>query len=220
MFQTQSFVDKIRQIYAPPEKVNVSFDDKDIEVFETALGIALPSDYYEFLHVYGYGSFDDYFYIWHPFIKQGIEHFVDEQKQVEKNYQMLERHLHADYTVDGTFTNDELVILRGDTAYAETLRPEKTDNFTRAKIIAFGNHYPYPFFPEKEGLIYFGRTDDDDFFLRLHDHKTSIVIYRSDYYEFDMGFSEFVYYYLTCKIKIAMSNDESEWTFIPYEDQC
>lgn len=97
MFQTHSFVDQIQQVYTPPKKVNVSFEDKDIEVFETALGIALPSDYYEFLHVYGYGSFDDYFYIWHPFIKHGIEYFIEEQKQIEKNCQMLESHLPADY---------------------------------------------------------------------------------------------------------------------------
>lgn len=97
------------------------------------------------------------------------------------------------------------------------MRMEKTDAYTRSKIIKFGDHFPYKFYPEKtDGLIFIGYTDDEDFFYRYSGGRESIVIYSSDYYEFDMSFTEFVYSYLTKKIKLPMSNDETEWEFISY----
>lgn len=213
----KSFVDILQNRYQPPSENKVHFGIDDIRTFEETLGVEFPSDFYDFLKVYGHGSFDDYFYIWNPFIKNGIEHFLQQNEQAKENYDYLEKDVFSEGGIDCKFCDNELVVVNGDQKYAEFLRTEKIDKYTRSKMIALGDHYPYAFFPEKEGLIYFGRTDDDDFFLRIKGAKISIVMYCAGYYEFDMGITEFIYGYLTKKIKLPMMNEDTDWTFIAYD---
>ena len=224
MFEVHSFIDELRHKYPPPVNNKVQFDDNDIRSFEQAFGAEFPSDFYDFLRVYGHGSFDEYFYIWNPFVHGGLQNFIDQNEQAKENYDYLERDLSSDdgaggsdWAIDCKFSGQELIVVNGNSKYAEFLRPEKIDPYTRSKIIALGNHYPYEFFPEKEGLISFGRTDDEDFFIRIRNKKTSIVMYSSGYYEFDMGVTEFIDGYLTKKIKLPMMNEESDWTFVAFD---
>lgn len=223
MFEVHSFINELRHKYPPASNNKVRFGRNDIRSFERVFGAGFPSDFYDFLRVYGHGSFNEYFYIWNPFIDGGIKQFIKENEQAKENYNYLERNILSgnsiavDWAIDCKFTNHELIVLNGDKRYAEFLRTEKIDEYTQSKIIALGNHYPYEFFPNKAGLIYFGRTDDDDFFIRIQDKKTSIVMYSNGYYEFEMGITEFIYGYLTKKIKLPMMNDETDWAFVVYD---
>lgn len=108
-------------------------------------------------------------------------------------------------------------MVNGNPQNATFLRTEKIDWYTRSKILAFGDHYPYDFYPNKNGLLCFGRTDDDDFFVRIHGTRTSIVLYSEGYYEFDMGITEFIYGFLTQTIQLPMQNENNtDWHFVPY----
>ena len=216
MFEVHGFVNELQHKYPPPINNKAHFNINDIRSFENSFGAEFPSDFYDFLQLYGFGSFNDYFYIWNPFVDGGFKHFIKMNEQAKENYNYLERNL-SSIGIDCQFINNKLIVLNGNEKYAEFLRTDKIDKYTRSKIIALGNHYPYEFFPKKAGLIYFGRTDDDDFFLRIQDTKTSIVMFSDNYYEFDMGITEFIYGYLTKTIKLPMMNDETNWTFIAYD---
>lgn len=199
------------------------FDEKDIQRFEKELGLELPSDFYDYLKIYGNGSFDEYFYIWCPFWENGTEDFLKYTTQAEENYHFLEKNMldrSPSSHIDCKFCDNEIVVVNGDPKYVEFLRTEKIDIHTRSKILALGDHFPYEFYPLENGLLSFGRTDDDEFFVRVHDNKTSIVLYGDGgYYEFDMGITEFIYEYLTQTIKLPMQNENNvNWQFIPYAD--
>lgn len=219
-----SYVKNICKLYSPPEKPNADFDDEDIMAFEKILGVELPADYYEFLKRYGFGSFDEYFYINYPFVENGAEKFILDNNNRKTNYDYLERHFTEPINgnlafVDCKFADGELTVIAGNPKLAVYLRTEKIDEYTRSKIIALGNHYPYIFYPQEGGLICLGYTDDDEFFFRIMGDKTSIVMYSDGgYYEFNMSFTEFVYGYLTQTIKLPMQNeDNTKWEFCVYE---
>lgn len=218
MRQAESFLGRICELYPPPEKVNTVFSESDIKRFENILGTELPSDYYELLKTYGYGSFSDYFYINNPFVENGTEIFISDNAKQKEIYDFLELDYDIYYHVECKFVDGQVKVLSGNPELLETMRIEVIDDYTRSKIIAFGEHYPYTFYPdEPDGLIFLGHTDDLDFFYRCSDGKQSIVVYDEGYYEFDMTFTEFVYNYLTAKIKLPMWNDETEWEFVPYD---
>ncbi len=220
MRQAESFLSKICVLYPPPEKVNTVFGEDDIKSFENILGTELPSDYYEFLKIYGFGSFSDYFYINNPFVENGTEIFISENAGQKEIYDFLDRDNRKDIhnCLDCKFVNGQVKVFSGNPALVEYMRTEVIDDYTRSKIIAFGDHYSYAFYPdEPDGLIFLGHTDDMDFFYRYSDGKQSIVVYDEYYYEFDMTFTEFVYNYLTAKIKLPMWNDETDWEFVSYE---
>ncbi|MBR1824761.1 MAG: hypothetical protein IJ779_11110, partial [Ruminococcus sp.] len=167
--------------------------------------------------------FSDYIYINYPFDGNGFEVFMEEQQQRRENYDYLE----ADNKIpmdgrqtflDCRFVNGEPVVTGGNADLLEFMRCEKIDSFTRSKIIAFGNHFPYPFYPDEGGLIFIGWTDDREFFLRKTGKKFTIVMYDLDYYEFDMSFTEFLYCFMTMTIKLPMMWDEEhDWQFERYE---
>lgn len=223
MRDATSYVKDICKLYSPPKNPNANFDEEDIVAFEKILGVELPSDYYELLKTYGFGSFNEYFYINYPFVENGAEKFIINNNNRKTAYDYLE-HIFDTPTngkpafVDCKFIDRELKVIGGNPELAVYLRTEKIDEYTRSKIIALGNHYPYDFYPQEGGLICLGYTDDDEFFLKIAGHKTSIVMYSDGYYEFNMSFTEFVYGYLTQTIKLPMQNeDNTEWEFCVYE---
>lgn len=218
MRKSESFLNRLCETYPPPENPNTVFSDEDIEKFEKALGTELPSDYYEFLKTYGYGCFSDYVYINNPFIENGTEIFISDNIEQKEIYAFLERDYSENDSIDCKFVNGQLKVVAGNPEFVETMRTEKIDDYTRSKIIAFGEHYPYSFYPEEpDGLIFVGHTDEEDFFYRYSDGKHSIVMYDCGYYEFDMTFTEFMYNYLTETIKIPMQSGDTDWEFIPWE---
>ena len=221
MFTAPSYVDQIQQKYPAPPEGALHFDEKDIQRVEQELGLELPSDFYDYLKIYGNGSFDQYFYIWDPFFwENGIDGFLECTVQARETYTGLEKNMIEHYPssyVDCRFSGDEIVVLNGSPKLVEFLRTEQISEHTRSKLLALGDHYPYDFYPQKNGLLCFGRTDDDEFFVRIHDRKTSIVMYSSGYYEFDMGITEFIYEFLTATIQLPMKSDNIEWHFVPYE---
>lgn len=222
MLESDSFLSRICELYPPPENPNTLFSDDDIINFEKALGIELPADYYGFLKVYGFGSFSEYFYINNPFIENGTEIFISDNSCQKENYAFLTNTFNEKINgkpafVDCKFVNGQLKVIAGNPELTETIRTERIDDYTRNRIIVFGDNFPYGFYPDEEGgLIFIGHTDDEDFFYRYYGGKYSIVMYNSDYYEFDMTFTEFVYNYLTAKIKLPMMSDETDWEFIPF----
>ena len=180
------WLNRLIEKYPTPGNPNNNFSDEDTAAFEKALGTSLPADYYAFLRAYGYGTFSEYIYINYPFGKNGTEIFMEEQQQRSKNYDYLE----ADYDVptngiqtflDCRFVDGEPEVTDGNADLLEFMRCEEIDSFTRSKIVAFGNHYPYPFYPEEGGLIFIGWTDDSEFFLRKNGDKFTVVMYDSDY---------------------------------------
>lgn len=221
MIESKSFVKKINERYPAPEIPNADFTNEDISAFEKALSTELPSDYYEFLKLYGFGSFSDYFYVCYPFTENGTNNFISDLRQKKELYENLEADTCAfssdrDTRIDCKFVDGKLVIINGEQEIVETMRTEKIDLYTRSKIIAFGNHFPYKLYPDEGGLIFWGYTDDADFFLRYNDGKISVVILDLDYYEFDMSITEFIYEYLTRKIKIPMIGDDDNWEYTVY----
>lgn len=218
-----SLLSRICELYSPPDKPNADFTDKDILAFEKALGTELPSDYYEFLKTYGHGSFNDYFYVNYPFTENGTEDFISDNNERRENYDFLEKDAYEKINgkavfVDCRFIDRKLTVTAGNAELAEFLHTEKIDAYTRDKIIALGDHYPYEFYPEEGGLIFLGYTDDEEFFIRFTDGKASIVMYSDGYYEFDMSLTEFIYGYLTQTIKLPMMNEENtDWKFCVYE---
>ena len=218
------WLNKLIEKYPTPDNPNNHFTDEDIAAFEKALGTSLPADYYAFLKAYGYGTFGSYIYINYPFNENDAQIFIDEQEQREENYKSLE----SDYTempngkpvyLDCKFNNGEPEVTGGNADLLEFMRCEEIDSFTRSKIIAFGNHYPYPFYPKDGGLIFIGWTDDEEFFLRKTGDKFTVVTYDCGYYEFDMSFTEFLYNFMTMTLKLPMMWDEMpEWEFEPYYD--
>lgn len=219
MRRAESFLNKICVLYPPPEKPDTVFGEDDIKRFEKALGTELPSDYYEFLKTYGFGSFSEYFYINNPFIENDTEAFISDNAEQKEIYDFLERDYkdNVNCCVDCRFVNGQVKVFSGNPEFVECMRTEKIDDYTRSKIIAFGNHYPYAFYPdEPDGLIFIGYTDDVDFFYRYSDGKHRIVMMDYGCYEFDMTCTEFVYNYLMKKIKLPMQNDEADWKFVPF----
>lgn len=97
MYNTESFVKQLTEKYPPHQGNKTHFDIKNIENFESELGTELPSDFYDFLLAYGSGSFNDYFYVWHPFTEGGADEFFQNNKQAEENYKFLENSLDASW---------------------------------------------------------------------------------------------------------------------------
>ncbi len=217
MFATRSFINELQRRYPAPQGSKTQFDLKDIREFERKIGAEMPSDFYDFLRVYGYGSFNDYFYVWNPFIENGANVFLAQCNQAKENYEYLENKQNLSKCIDCKFSGNELIVLRGNQRYVEFLGVEHIDEYTRSKIVALGDHWPYRIFPKTEGIIYFGKTNDDDFFVRIQGRKTSVIMYGDRYYEFDMGITEFIFGYLTKTIKLPRVIENMEWNFISYE---
>lgn len=91
MFAAPSYVAQIEKKYPAPPACRMYFDENDIQRFEKELGLSLPSDFYDYLKIYGNGSFDDYFYIWCPFWESGTKGFLSYTTQAEENYHYLEK---------------------------------------------------------------------------------------------------------------------------------
>lgn len=94
MFIAKSYIDKIQKKYPSLLEGELHFNENDIRCVERGLGLELHSDYCNYLKLYGNGSFDEYFYIWHPFFREkGIKGFLDCTTQAEENYRSLEKNL-------------------------------------------------------------------------------------------------------------------------------
>lgn len=219
MTEQRNFTNEIAKLYPPPEKPSRTFTPGDVSALENALGIEFPSDYIDFLKLYGHGSFENYVYINYPFGENAPENFIAETEQRRDNYRMLEKTCTEEPVlwVDCIFQGGELAVTGGNPDMAVYLRTEKIDKRTRSRIIALGDHFPYKFYPENGGLIFMGYTDDDEFFIRYSEGKMSVVLHGDLYYEFDMSFTEFLYEYLTGGLKLPMYEGGGELTFIPYE---
>lgn len=89
MFDAFSFVNELKNLYPAPSENKVQFGANDIQSFEKEFGAELPSDYYDFLLTYGAGSFNEYFYVWDPFMDNGIKAFTDCNNQAKENYKMI-----------------------------------------------------------------------------------------------------------------------------------
>ena len=93
------------------------------------------------------------------------------------------------------------------------------DDEIRSKLIKCGTGYPYHFYKNGTGLIYWGRTDDCNFFWNYYSDKYSVVAYcDNDFYEFNMSFSEFLFYFLDGEIKGLYDFNNEFTTYKEYSD--
>ena len=92
------------------------------------------------------------------------------------------------------------------------------DDEIRLKLMSCGTGYPYHFYKNGTGLIYWGRTDDCNFFWNYYLDGYSVIAYcDNDFYEFNMLFSEFLYYFLDCKMK-GLYDFNNDFTYKEYSD--
>ena len=153
MTEQRNFTNEIAKLYPPPEKPSRTFTPEDVSALENALGIEFPSDYIDFLRLYGHGSFENYVYINYPFGENAPENFIAETERRRENYRMLEKtRIEAEtfpgdkpiLWVDCIFQGGELAVTGGNPDMAVYLGTEKIDlattsptNSTRKRAVLF-----------------------------------------------------------------------------------
>lgn len=183
-FERNNFVEKLIKEFTPPENPRYTVNDEIRAEAESRLGAKLPEDYYDFINAYGFGSFGTYVKVDNLFQPNGMTDYFN---WLDTLYEMREEfpENYEDY--------DEM-----DISFS------KFDESIRSKILMCGWGYPYGLYEDGEGLIYWGRTDDLDFYWNFKDGGHTVIAYMDDdcFLEFDMSFSEFLYNFLSGKMSI------------------
>ncbi|MDE7293118.1 MAG: hypothetical protein K2N72_01705 [Oscillospiraceae bacterium] len=169
---------------------------------EERIGTNLPGDYYEFINLFGFGSFSNYVKIENFFRPDGVEeYFAETECNAETMSEMKDM-----FGYDDDDVNDIPV--------------DCFDEDIRKRIVSSGYGFPYNFFSKSNGcgLIYWGRTDDVDFYWNYTGDSYSIIVYMDDncFYEFNMSFSEFLYNFLHGKMKY-ISGSFCDYTYEEYK---
>lgn len=140
---------RLRNILAIPESPRD--DAGDWSKVETALGVALPNDYKEFIEYYGSVYISNFLMLLNPFSENEHINLVCKQVVVREIYQALSES---------------------------------------------GERIPYKFFPEGEGLLVVGLTDNGDMiFWKTRSGDWTIVVNEArgpGWFEFDGGIVEFI----------------------------
>lgn len=225
-----NFVDKLVQDYNPPHDPKCVVDNDVRATVENRLGAAFPEDYYDYINAFGYGSFSNYVKVFNFFRTDGVDEYfleiednkeaIDDLKSLRAMYGMNDAVAYVEngkvVSVDksnkdkGTLSNyDELSNISLD------IFPENT----QLKIKKYGTGYPYEFYNNGVGLIYWGHTDDVNFFWNYYENGYTVIVYMEDnvFYEFDMSFSEFLYDFLNGEMG-DIANPNNDYTYEEYEE--
>lgn len=193
-----NYVVKLSEKYAPPQNQQGTVTDNVKTDFEKELGTALPDDYYDYINTFGDGSFSEYVRITYPFVSDEYFEESRENSDIYNDIKKMRKTYAAGDSVASFDENGDIIIEKeyNDEFKRNVFIPDNKD--IRSKIVRFGFGFPFDFYKNGNGLVYFGHTDDHNFFWNFYDDNYTIVMYgdSDDFYEYDMSFSEFVYYFL------------------------
>lgn len=225
-----NFVDKLVQKYDPPHDPKCVVDNDVRAAVENRLGAALPEDYYDYINAFGYGSFSNYVKVFNFFRTDGVDEYFSE---IEDNKEAIDdlKKLRAMYGMNDSVVyveNGEVVSVdkkntnKGSLSDYDELSSISLDIFpekTQLKIKKYGIGYPYEFYNDGVGLIYWGHTDDVNFFWNYYENGYTVIVYLEDnvFYEFDMSFSEFLYNFLNGEMG-DIANPDNVYTYEEYEE--
>ncbi|MBQ8176228.1 MAG: hypothetical protein IJ035_04210 [Oscillospiraceae bacterium] len=223
-----NFVDKLVQEYNPPQNPKWVVDNDVKAAVESRLGAELPKDYYDYINAFGYGSFSYYVKVFNFFRTDGVDEYFQE---IEDNNEAMNdlKKLRAMYGMNDSAAyveNGEVISVdkgnanKGSLSDYDELSNISLDVFdknTRLKIKKYGVGYPYEFYNDGVGLIYWGRTDDVNFFWNYYENGYTVIAYMENnvFYEFDMSFSEFLYIFLNGEMG-GIANPNNVYTYEEY----
>lgn len=212
-----NYVAKLSEKYTPPQNPQGTVTDNVKTDFEKELGTALPDDYYDYFNTFGDGSFSEYVRITNPFVPSGYDEYFEESREnsdIYNDIKKMRKAYAAGDSVASVGENGEIIIEKeyNDEFKRNVFIPDNKD--IRSKIVRFGFGFPFDLYKNGNGLVYFGHTDDHNFFWNFCDDNYTIVMYgdSDDFYEYDMSFSEFLYYFLNGDL--AEINLEEPFVFI------
>jgi len=81
----------LKQLMPPPAAPAESRSERGWEFVEAELGIELPSDYKEYISIYGTGSVDNFLWVLNPFSENKYLNLIDESKATLQAFQQLQR---------------------------------------------------------------------------------------------------------------------------------
>lgn len=196
-----NYVEKIVQKYTPPQNPQYTVIESVKNDFEKDIGVTIPNDYYDFLNTFGDGSFSEYLRVTNPFVPDEYEEYFIESEENADIYRDLKkmRKNHAQCDSIASFDdNGDFYIIQECNDEFKKINADHLDKNIRSKVIRFGFGFPYDFYKDGSGLVYWGYTDDHNFFWNFDGDNYTIVMYGDgdEFYEYDMSFSEFVYHFL------------------------
>ena len=209
--ENNNYTQKLASEYYPDKTPKYIVNDEIKTEIENRLGTQLPDDYYDFINNFGYGSFNYYVKVFNFFRMNGIEDYFQEtqdNKEIMQELKDMKSQLGFDDVIS-VVENGKII----SKTQSSDLRDVSIDNFdeeVRKKIIKCGIGYPYEFYSNGSGLIYWGSTDDHNFFWNYNNDIFTVVLYEDDggFYEFDMSCTEFLYNFLHEKIIPLYGSDK------------
>ncbi len=215
-----NYSSKLADEFYPNGIPKCTVNEKIKSEFEESLGVHLPDDYYDYINAFGNGSFDDYLRVFNVFISDGINKYFCEAGVNEETMTSIKEIWGMDDLVyeveDGRIKYKEK-----EDYHLLKINIDDFDENVRKKMTRCGIGLPYDFSKcGNSGLIYWGRTDDVNFFWNYdkNNEKFYIVAYEENnaFYEFDMSLTEFMYCLLHGEMERIVSYD-SNWTYVEYE---
>ena len=80
------YLKNIINILPPPDSPHKIGNKEEWQTFFSALGTKLPSDYIEFINIYGTGGIDHFLWILTPFVNDENVNFIKRQKEIIDAY--------------------------------------------------------------------------------------------------------------------------------------
>lgn len=216
----RSYVNELRREFNKSGTPKYVVDEAIKEEFEQRLGRLLPDDYYEFLNAFGHANFGDYLTVVDPFIPNGIESYFEDFDFYKHWYYDAKSTLDIGAKAVKDENGDMKIIgdpnnLLNNIDFDE----KKRNNMVYDKLLCIGFGYPYDFLKNDSGLVFWGETDDCQFYWNFNGSDYTIVVFCDDeYYEYDMSFSEFLYHYLNGNIiDFEFNTDEETYLYMELE---
>ena len=214
----ESYVSELTKEFNSSGTSEYAVDEAVKEQLEQRLGKTLPDDYYEFLNSFGHASFGEYLTVTDPFIPDGIEEYFSESDFFKEWY--YDARAMTDTNAKAVKDKNGKMKVSGEPAelltYAGFDENNCNDN-VYSKLLCIGMGYPYDFLNNGSGLVFWGETDDCQFYWNFSGDDYTVVAFCDDlYYEYDMSFSEFLYHYLNGNI-IGFEFDPDEEPYL-YEE--
>lgn len=212
----KSYVDELIKMFGISGTPEYTVDDTVKKEFEQRLGKTLPDDYYEFLNAFGYAIFSDYLTVTDPFVPDGIESYFEEY-DFNKYWYYDAKSIFDSGAKAVKDENGSLKIISDPYNLFPNINldSKKRNDTVYDKLLCIGFGYPYDFFENDSGLVFWGYTDDCQFYWNFSGDDYTVVVYCDDeYYEYDMSFSEFLYHYLNGNIiDFEFDPDEELYTY-------
>lgn len=220
--EKNNFVVKLTEDFTPPSNPKYIVDESLKEKFEKQVGVNLPNDYYDYINAFGYGSFSDYVRISNPFAPEGYDEYfydVEDNRQIYADMMGIRKSYGGTNSIAVPTGSGNFKIISESNDELQHFEMLSDNDLIYKKLVCCGYGFPYDFYENGVGLIYFGRTDDYNFFWNYKNEGYTIVMYcdGDEFYEYDLSFSEFLYDFLNGKLVNSISIDEP-FEYIEYKD--